>query len=211
MRRLALAASLLALAACQREATPQSAGAKADAGPETTAAPSPQVPPAPVSNVEGWETGKTSYPMLGSTLPDFSVKRVGGGDVTQRNLRGRWTILGFWTGSGDGAKEEMTYIGALNSAADQDPDLDLLTIYLDAGGGFDLKKWAAGADAWPTATGDAAIADAFGIPAPPAYLLVGPDLTIEAYRGALSKTPADGVKPVLRGVAEIKKQIAAPE
>ena len=45
----------------------------------------------------------------------------------------------------------------------------------------------------------------------PAYILVGPDLTIEGYRGALSATPDDGIKSVIRGVAEIRKQVAAPE
>jgi hypothetical protein len=40
---------------------------------------------------------------------------------------------------------------------------------------------------------------------------VGPDLNIEAYRGPLSATPDDGIKSVIRGVAEVRKQIAAPQ
>jgi hypothetical protein len=48
-------------------------------------------------------------------------------------------------------------------------------------------------------------------PTSPAYLLVGPDLNIEAYRGALSAMPNDGIKSVIRGVAEVRKQISAPQ
>ena len=42
------------------------------------------------------------------------------------------------------------------------------------------------------------------------YLLVGPDLTIEAWRGPLAETPDNGIKDVIRGVAKIRKQIANP-
>jgi hypothetical protein len=199
--------ALAALAACQKEPdTSQPAPSLAVQPPEPSAAGVVKA-----SSVDGWETTSKSYPLLGATLPEFTAKRLGGGEATQDNLRNRWTIIGFWSGSGPSAQEEMRYIGALNSAANQDPDLDFMSIYLDAGGDFDVQAWGAGANAWPTLQGDAALADTFGIANSPAYLLIGPDLTIEAYRGALADTPEDGIKPVIRGVAQIKKQIAAPE
>ena len=52
---------------------------------------------------------------------------------------------------------------------------------------------------------------ALAAPALPAYLLIGPDLTIEGYRGALTATPDNGIKSVIQGVSEVRKQIAAPQ
>jgi hypothetical protein len=207
MRGLVFSVALAALASCQKETDPQQpalpiASQRADV----------QVAGAvKATSVEGWETATKAYPLLGATLPEFTAKRLGGGDANEDALRDRWTVVGFWSGSGPAAQEEMRYIGALNSAANQDPDLDFLSIYLEAGGDFDVQTWGAGANAWPTLMGDAALADMLGIANTPAYLLIGPDLTIEAYRGSLSAAPDDGVKPIIRGVAQIKKQIAAPE
>jgi hypothetical protein len=137
---------------------------------------------------------------------------VGGGAVTSEQLRGRWTILGFWNATLAGVEEETRYIRALNSAVDQDPDLDLLTIYLklDAAG-TDVGKWFAnnGGDPWPTLIDEGGMDDMFNIAVLPAYLLIGPDLTIHAWRGALSSDP-DGVKPMIRGIADIKKKAASP-
>jgi len=206
MRRFAFAIACLALAACQKEPAP----AQLDAASPQTAAPGAS--PIAISDVEGWETRQTAYAFLGALAPDFNARKLGGGEVSQKDLRGHWTILGFWTTPNENeAKEEMRYIGALNSAANQDPDLDFLSVYLANGGDFDVQKWFAGGDAWPTLLDDGKLVDIFSIEKAPVYLLIGPDLTIEGYRGALAKTPDDGIKSVIRGVAEIKKQIAAPE
>jgi hypothetical protein len=139
-----------------------------------------------VGAVEGWETRQEGYAKLGSTAPDFFTTPQGGGlAITQDALRNHWTILSFPAISA--SADEARFVGALKSAVDQDPDLDFMAI------------------------DDAVVAAAFAIEKTPAYLLIGPDMTIEAYRGALSATPEDGIKPVIRGVAEIKRQIAAPE
>jgi len=206
MRRFAFASACLALTACQKEPVPDQVSAVA---PRTAASgPSATV----VSHVEGWETRQTAYAFLGAVAPDFKAKKLGGGEVSQLDLRGHWTILGFWGAPNENeSKEEMRYIGALNSAADQDPDLDFLSVYVAGSGDFDVQKWSNGDGAWPTLLDDGQTAGIFSIEKAPAYLLIGPDLTIEGYRGALAKTPDDGIKSVIRGVAEIKKQIAAPE
>lgn len=139
---------------------------------------------APTASVEGWETDTSAYALIGATLPAFAAKHADGRDFAADVLRGRWSILGV-TGTEPLSKDETIYVAAASSAADQDPDLDFLIVSVtDAG--------------------------ALNLPASPAYLLVGPDLTIEAYRGALSSTPQDGIKPVFRGVAEIRKQVSAP-
>ena len=138
----------------------------------------------PVAMVEGWETNTSAYALIGGTLPAFTAKYADGRDFTSDTLRGRWTILGV-TGTEPLSKDEATHVAAASSAADQDPNLDFVLV---------------------TANDTTAL----NLPAAPAYLLVGPDLTIEAYRGALASTPQDGVKPVFRGVAEIRKQVSAP-
>jgi hypothetical protein len=89
---------------------------------------------------------------------------------------------------------------------DQDPDLDLLMIHHKPADGA-----AVSARSWPAMLDEGQIIASLALPASPAYLLVGPDLTIEGYRGALSASPEDGIKSVIRGVAEIRKQVAAPQ
>ena len=98
---------------------------------------------------------------------------------------------------------------ALNSAVDQDPDLDLLSVYLKLEQPrLDLEM----VPPWPATrpTYEWEIGEASSIDTTPAYLLIGPDLTVHAYRGALSDDP-DGIKPVIRGVAEIRKKVASPQ
>jgi len=153
------------------------------------------------ASIEGWETDLTAYASIGSTLPAFALKQADGTELTQENLRDRWTILGFVGGNDAAAMTEHNYIAALNSAADQDPDLDFLAIQTAANA----------AAPWPTVYDGAGIAAALHVDPTPAYMLVGPDLTIEGYRGALASTPDNGIKSVIRGVAEIRKQVAAPE
>lgn len=196
MRGLLAASTFLALAACgQPPATDQPATpAAAESGAEATQA--------LVAAVEGWEVDAAAYPLMGSTLPALSSEKMYGEDFSSESLRDRWTILGVWP-AGNPLAEEPTYAAALASAADQDPDLDVLILYMAA-------EAAPGNSVWPRATVSEAALAALKLPGTPAYLLIGPDLTIEGYRGALSATPEDGVKPVFRGIHEIRKQIAAP-
>lgn len=195
MRRFVLAASLLALAACGQPpaSDPQTAQATDTATPAKIHA---------TGAVEGWQTDQVAYARLGNTAPNFTGKQVGDAELTQDQLRDRWTIITFLNAA-DAASDEMRYVTALNSAADQDPDLDFLSV---AVGGQNPKGLA-----WPVLIDDGKIAEAFRIEKTPAYVLIGPDLTIEGYRGALTATPDDGIKSVIRGVAQIRKQIASPE
>jgi hypothetical protein len=202
--RLVLFAAALAIAACEK--APATAAPAAPA-PVTVEAPAPEI-----ADIEGWQTGKAAHSLIGHAVPEFSLRKVGGGAVAHEQLRDRWTILGFWNATLAGVEDETRYIRALNSAVDQDPDLDLLTIYLklDAAG-TDVGNWFAnnGGEPWPTLVGEGGTDETFGIDALPAYLLIGPDLTIHGYRGALSADP-DGIKAVIRGVADIRRQVGSP-
>lgn len=204
MRTIVLAASLsLALSACGQPNEPVAPAATVPAAEQTA-------PPASAArqrgSVEGWETDITSFPLIGSTLPAFALFQANGTELTQENLRGRWTIIGFAAATDALAKPENDYVAALSSAADQDPDLDFLAIRPAA-----VTPPPATPPAWPTLYDETGYTTSLGVTTAPSYLLVGPDLTIEGYRGALSATPDDGIKSVIRGVAEIRKQVAAPQ
>jgi hypothetical protein len=171
------------------------------------------------SNVPGWHTDKTAYARMGTTAPAFKAKALDGKEVSQASLRDHWTILAFWGLWSDDSKADAKYIRALNSAADQDPNLDFLSVNIPQIGATaaptdpgSVEAWLAHEGGpWPTLIDtDGKVAEAFRVEEAPFYLLVGPDLTIEAYRGDLSETPDEGIKSVIRGVAQIKKQISDP-
>ena len=197
MRFMLFAASISALAACG-----QAPADNVEATPATEAI-AAVAPAGPSKGIDGWEIDMTAYGKIGSAIPAFAGKLANGTEVTAEGLRGRWTIIGVWTDAPP--PEEANFAAALNSAVDQDPDLDLLMINHKA------DSATAPAHPWPTLMDDGPIITSFALPATPAYLLVGPDLTIEGYRGALSASPDDGIKSVIRGVAEVRKQVAAPQ
>lgn len=195
--RLALVAAALAFAACEKAP----ATAEPPAAPPASAAvetPAPQT-----LESKGWETAAESNALLGARLPAFTAKPDNGPGISDETLRGRWTIIGFQS-PGDGSTEAR-YVGALSSAVDQDPDLDFLSVYrVEKGILLEIPP------SWPAIRDDEwKIAKVLGIDTTPAYLLIGPDLTVHAYRGAFSADP-DGIKPVMRGVAEIRKKVASP-
>jgi hypothetical protein len=194
--RVAFAVAFLSLAACGQPPSTESA----------TVAPTEQAPAkVRAASVEGWKTDLTDHGMIGSSIPAFTLKQADGTELTQENLRDRWTILGFAT-SETTSEDETRFIAALNSAVDQDPDLDFLQIHRPP-----PEATAPRVTPWPSVRDEGGTATAFGITETPAYLLIGPDLTIEGYRGALSASPDDGIKSVIRGVAEIRKQVASPQ
>lgn len=197
MRFMLFAASIAALGACG-----QVPADNVEAKPATEAI-AAVAPAGPSKGIDGWEIDMTAYGKIGGAVPAFAGKLADGTEVTAERLRGRWTIIGVWP-SDAVPPEEPSFAAALNSAVDQDPALDLLMIHPKPEG--DAPK-----HPWPTLLDEGQIIASFALPASPAYLLVGPDLTIEGYRGALSASPDDGIKSVVRGVAEIRKQVAAPQ
>lgn len=198
MRFMFFAASIAALAACG-----QAPVENVDVTPATEAV-AAVAPAGPSQGIDGWEIDMTAYGKIGGPLPAFAGKLADSKEVTAEGLRNRWTIVGIWPDESV-PPEESNFAAALNSAVDQDPDLDLLMIHRKADGA------SAPSHPWPVLVDEGTIITSLELPASPAYLLVGPDLTIEGYRGALSASPDDGIKSVIRGVAEIRKQVAAPQ
>ncbi len=219
--RSALLACLL-LAACGGEGQGGAPAAEAVLDAPAPAAPPP--PPAPSLSpapVEGWISDARTYALIGKPVPDFSATLPDGGTLTGEMLRGRWTILGFWGLWSADSLADVRYMTALASAVGQDPDLDFIGIHtppvpVSSGPAFGVydslvQGLADQGGVWTTAIdADGSTAAAFQTAEPPIYLLIGPDLTIEAWRGDLNDTPEDGIKSVIFGVAEIRKQISAP-
>lgn len=220
--RSALLACLV-LAACggeDREAAPS----PTDGALEAAAPAAPPPPPAPSLSpapAEGWISDSRTYPLIGKSVPEFSADLPDGGALTRDMLRDRWTILGFWGLWSADSLADVRYMTALASAVGQDPELDFIGVHTPpvpvssgpAFGVYDSLEHGLSdqGGVWTTAVdADGSVAAAFQTTGPPVYLLIGPDLTIEAWRAALHDTPEDGIKPVIAGVAEIRRQISAP-
>lgn len=189
---------------------------------ETADASSPAPPVTVASPIEGWN-GKTAN--LPALLPaEFELRGADDELLTGEALRGQWTILALWGLWSEDSLADIRYMQALRSAVDQDPDLDFMAVHTpDVGLDGEASEQPYGAylslaqgvadqgasfDSGEDAGGD--LAKALGIKNTPTYLLVGPDLAIEAVRGAIAKDETDGIKSMIRGVAQIRSQIASP-
>ena len=120
MRTMIFAFAGLAIAACGQAET------------EIAAVPvaTEEAPPAaatPSAAIDGWEIDQTAYALSNTPLPAVTGTKPDGSAFTTESLRGRWTILGLW--SGPAPVDEASFTAALSSAADQDPDLDVLVIH----------------------------------------------------------------------------------
>jgi hypothetical protein len=154
--------------------------------------------PTPSLAIDGWEIDQTAYAKINTPIVAITGAKTDGSAFDAGSLGGRWTILGLW--SSPPPADEASFTAALSSAADQHPDLDVLVIHA-----------AGSAPPWLLMQNNGLLLSTLTPPTSPAYLLVGPDLNIEAYRGALSAMPNDGIKSVIRGVAEVRKQISVPQ
>jgi hypothetical protein len=201
------AAALIALGGCEKAPRTAQPPAAETYTPVEPAAPSQAEAAASTASVEGWDGSGTTK--LGKPLAEFEFEKIGGGKVEASSLRGRWTVLALWSASDAASLADEDYIRAVVSAADADPDLDFLSVHIRTDAAADPAKVFKGKP-WPTLQADEKALQSFGVSTLPVYLLIGPDLVVEASRGALAKTP-DGIKPMFRGIAEVRKQVAAPE
>lgn len=201
------AAALVALGGCEKAPQTAQAPAAETAAPVEPATPSQAEAAVSTASVEGWDGSGTIR--LGKPLPEFEFEKIGGGKIEASSLRGRWTVLALWSASDAASLADEDYIRAVVSAADADPDLDFLSVHFKTDTAADPAKAFKGKP-WPTLLADEKALQSFGVSTLPVYLLVGPDLVVEASRGALAKTP-DGIKPMFRGIAEVRKQVSSPE
>jgi hypothetical protein len=219
LRAMVVGCALATVACGPGEDTFEPGGTQQNA-PRSAVAPEPSAPSLAPDNADGWVREAGSYALLGQPAPVFSARLDGGREITSSDLAGRWTVLGFWGLWSSESLADVRYMTALASAIGQDPDLDFRVIHVapppeaspEPYGGY--GSLAEGlrdqGGAWETAedaSGEAA--RAYQLPLLPAYVLIGPDLTVHAWRGPLSSGGDDVVKSLMRGVAEIRRQALA--
>lgn len=149
-----------------------------------------------------------SYALLGRKLPAFTAQLVGGEPVTEDVFRGKWTIVdvwGIWCGD---CRRDAPLVRTLSDLAAADPFIDFISLHTppnrkraeEAYGAYGsveayFEKEGGG---YPTILDkDASLREAFQIVWTPTYLLVGPDLTVEAFRTDLSVGDAAGLASVI--------------
>lgn len=205
-------------ASCGNEA-PAPPAVELEAAEASSTTPQAMPEPAPI---DGWPDAQPRAPFV---LPDtFAYSDPERGPVTAASFHGGWTIMAFWGLWSEDSLADIRYMQALRSAVGQDPDLTFVAIHtppvrngdvqlddpygaylsLDQGLADQGASFVSGEDR----VGDAAAA--LHVTSVPSYLLIGPDLTIEARRGAIALDEPDGIKSLIRGVAQIRSEIAAP-
>lgn len=166
--------------------------------------------------IPGWGIQPENAPAL--VPADLSLARSDGVSFSAADLRGQWTIVTFWGLWSEDSIADLRFMKALDRAIDQDPDLNFAAIHVPQPGNeveapygayLSLQQGLADQGApFPTAEDKNGTASStLGVTSTPTYLLIGPDLAIEARRGAIASDETDGIKAMLQGVAEIKKQI----
>jgi thiol-disulfide isomerase/thioredoxin len=156
------------------------------------------------------------YAMLGATVPEFSLARVGGAEVTQDIFRDKWTIVDVWGVWCGDCRRDAPYVQELAAKLAGDPDLSFLAIHTppsraraaEAYGAFGSIEayFQSIGGGYPTVVdADASVRDALKIVWTPTYLLVGPDLTVRAFRTDLSVGGDSNVDRVISDARRIAK------
>ncbi len=183
---------------------------------EPSSAPVETAMPAAAEPVPGWGVQPDNAPTL--VPADLSLATSDGTSLSAEDLRGQWTIVTFWGLWSEDSIADLRFMKALDRAIDQDPELNFAAIHVPQPGDeieapygayLSLQQGLADQGApFPTAEdANGSASSSLGITSTPTYLLIGPDLAIEAQRGAIAPDETDGIKSMLQGVAEIRKQI----
>ena len=160
-----------------------------------------------------------SYELLGQPVPAFSADLAGGGAVTQDVFKGKWTIVdvwGIWCGD---CRRDTPLVKELHRLADADPEIDFISLHTppnrkraaEAYGAFGSIEayFETQGGGYPTIVDtDASLREALAIVWTPTYLLVGPDLTIHAFRTDLSVGADAGVSRVIAQAKAIRASVS---
>lgn len=159
-----------------------------------------------------------SHALLSKKIPNFATKLSSGGDISQENLEGHWTLINFWGLYCHDSLNDAKYANALKNALDQDPNVDYLSFHTAPKTGKRSKpfgKWESiaaffqdkGYSQYPIALDlNAEIRKAFEIEWTPSYLLISPNLTVEAFRTDLSVDAENGIKDIVQHIHEVRKK-----
>ena len=151
------------------------------------------------------------HDLLGQSLPEFSAETIEGEAFASGDLAGKWTVLAAWGVWCHDSRNDAQHINELAQAVAANADIDFLSVhvpfssehtdiaYRDYGsvdGFFEAKGVA-----WPTIIDEQAdIRELLEIKWTPTYLVVGPDLTVQAFRTDFSVEGDAAVATFLRDV-----------
>jgi len=152
---------------------------------------------------------------LGERLPAFAGETADGGAFTSAELEGKWTVIEIWGLWCHDSMNDAPYAAALSTALAQDPAVSFMSIhtpqkaeraddayasYGSVAAYFDDK----GYSFTTVVDTDASIREALNIRWTPTYLLVAPDLSVQAFRTGLSDAEGEPVKDFVRQVSQIR-------
>lgn len=158
-----------------------------------------------------------TYEHLGQTLPAFSGPLVDGGTFSSSDLSGKWTVIEVWGLWCHDSMNDSPYAAALSTALAQDPALDFMSIHTPQSADHIDKAYksygsvsAYFADkgySYPTVVdANASIRDILKIRWTPTYILVAPDLSVQAFRTGLADAKGEPVKDFVRQMSDIRGQ-----
>ena len=110
--------------------------------------------------------------------PSFRLPRLGGGEVSLSDLRGRVVVIDFWA---TWCPPCVFQIPILNQVHERyaERGVEVLGISVDAGGADAVREFAEEQGiAYPILLGDESLARAYGAPGYPSLVVVAPDGTI---------------------------------
>jgi peroxiredoxin len=197
LRTLMIAAAGVGLAACSQAPAP------------TAAAPTEAVTMKPEDNPR-----PQVYALLGQEAPAFALDKLGGGQMTDKDLKGQWTVLYFWGVWCGDCMRDSPHTFALVRAIAQDPTLRFASIHVDTRSGKypSIEAYfAEKGESYPTAVDAGRDAyRAFKINWVPTYLVIDPQGVIRGFRTDLSveADPDGGVKSFMKQIADIKTRVS---
>lgn len=155
-----------------------------------------------------------TYEYLGQRLPAFSGPLADGGTFSSIALEGKWTVIEVWGLWCHDSMTDAPYAAALSTALAQDPDVDFITIHTpqnaqnirtygkhgSVAAFFDEKGYR-----YRTLIDtDASVRDTLKIRWTPSYLVIAPDMTVQAFRTGLADADGEPVKDFVREIANVR-------
>lgn len=163
------------------------------------------------------DTGRpVTHDLLGQPLFQFEAPRVGGGTFNSDSLQGRWTVMVFWGVWCHDSRNDAENIAAVAAHFADHPDIGFMSLhvpwkreYVDRrfGAYESVDAYFEDVDlAWPTALDEESILRNWQkIRWTPTYLVIGPGMTVEAFRTDLSIA---GEGAVERFIGEVEALVA---
>lgn len=152
-----------------------------------------------------------TYEGLGAPLPAFIAETSTGQSFGSQQLKDRWTVLQVWGIWCHDSMNDAPYAASLSTALAQEPSVDFLTIhtphtarnaaratksYESVAAWFDEKGYT-----YPTLVDhDASLRNHLKIRWTPTYLVIAPDLTVQAFRTGLADAGDDAVAQFVENV-----------